>query len=196
MEMMTVMDLGQRRSTRTRRTWKLDIKKTPKKKNKPEVESEAATLRNKSSMISRSNKLEKLKMTTPTKVKTASPSRRQTKSQESPRNQNLKRLSQQNLKPAKPGTTLYRQKADVSQRTFISLLSSWEKLSNKTLTQAVQTMPKPKPKTDGQSQEALQNNFEMLGQASELPLDAKIEIDEVLQSRANRKPRDKNLGNS
>ena len=135
--------------------------------------------------------LEKLKMTTPIKVKTASPSQRQPKRQESPRNLNLKRLNQQTLKPAKPGTNLYLQKADESQRNFISLLSRWENLSNKTLTSAVQTIPKLKPKTDGQSRDVLENNFENIGQAPELPLDAKVENDDVLQPRTNRKPQTK-----
>ena len=101
--------------------------------------------------------LEKLKMTTPIKVKTASPSQRQPKRQESPRKLNLKRLNQHTLKPAKPGTNLYLQKANESQRNVNSLLSRWEKLSNKTLTSAVQTIPKLKPKTDGQSRD--ENNF-------------------------------------
>ena len=108
MEMMTVMDLGPRKTTRMRRTtWKLDTRKTPDKENKPEVEVEAATSRTPSNKMSRSSKLEKLKMTTPNKVKTASSSQTKSGRQESPRIRNLKRLNQQTLKPAKPGTILY-----------------------------------------------------------------------------------------
>ena len=168
MEMMTVMDLGPRKTTRMRRTtWKLDTRKTPDKENKPEVEVEAATPRTPSNKMSRSNKLEKLKMATPNKVKTAFPSQSKSGRQESPRNQNLKRLNQQNLKPAKPGTSLYHQKADDSKRNFISLISKWENFSNTALTSVVQTMPRSNHKTDGQSREVLENNFENIGQAPE-----------------------------
>ena len=100
------------------------------------------------------------------------------------------------MKPAKPGTNLYLQKADESQRNVISLLSRWENLSNETLTSAVQSIPKSKPKMDGQSRDVLENTFENVGQAPGLPLDAKVDNDEVSQSRTNRKPRNKKLENS
>ena len=44
-------------------------------------------------------------------------------------------------------------------------------------------MPRLNPKTDGQSQEVLENNFQKFGQAPDLPLDAKVENYEVSQSR-------------
>ena len=107
MEIKTVMDLGARRSTRTRRLWNLDRKQTPKnKKNKQEVEMEAATPRTPSKNIPKSSKLGILKMTTPNQVKTASPKQRQPRCQESPRNLNLKRLNQQRLQPGQPRTYL------------------------------------------------------------------------------------------
>ena len=178
-----------------RTAWKLDTRKTPDKENKQEVEVEAATSRTPSNKMSRSSKLEKLKMTTPNKVKTASSSQTKSGRQESPRIRNLKRLNQQTLKPAKPGTVLYHQKVDDSKRNFISLLSKWEDFSNTALTSLAQTIPRLNNKMDGQSQDVLENNIEKFGQAPDLPLDAKVENKEVLQSRTNRKPRNKKLEN-
>jgi hypothetical protein len=44
-------------------------------------------------------------------------------------------------------------------------------------------MPRLKPKTDGQSQEVIENDFQKFGQAPDLPLDTKVENYEVSQSR-------------
>jgi hypothetical protein len=200
MEMMTVMDLTQRTTSRRCRTkWKLDARKPPEDKeneeNKQENRIEAATPRTPGRKKSRSTKLGILKMTTPKKVKTASPAPRMSGRKESPRNRTLKRLTQQNLLPMKPRMILCQQTAEDSRRNFTSLLSKWEDFSNSVLTSALQTKPRLNFETDGQSQEVLQNNFEKYGQAPDLPLDAKVGNVGVLQSRTNRKPPDRNLEN-
>ena len=99
MEMMTVMDLGLRKSTGTRRMNIVDVKQTHKNKNiKPAVELEEATSRTTGKNRTGINKIGKLRMTTPNKVITASPRRRQPRGKESPRNLNLKGLK---LQPTK-----------------------------------------------------------------------------------------------
>ena len=87
---MTVMDLGQRTTSRRSRTrWKLDARKPQEveenEENKQENGIEAATLRTPGRKTSRSTKLGILKMTTPKKVKTASPGPRMSGRKESPR---------------------------------------------------------------------------------------------------------------
>ena len=62
--------------------------------NKHENGMEAATLKTPGRKMSRSTKLEIMKMTTPKKVKTASPCPRMSGRKESPRNRTLKRLTQ------------------------------------------------------------------------------------------------------
>jgi hypothetical protein len=96
----------------------------------------------------------------------------------------------------KPRMILDSQTADNSKRNFTSLLSRWENIcnsSNIVLTSAFQDNPRSKQKTDGQSQDVLQNTSKKFGQAPNLLLDAKVGKLEVLQSRMNEKPRDKNL---
>ena len=201
-DMITVMDLGQRTSTRRKgkgNEWKIvkqqEDKIEDKEDNKHEDGMEAAKIGT-PGRKSRSMKMGIMKMTTPRKVKTASPCPRMSGRKESPRNRSLKRLNQQTLLNMKPRMILDSQTADNSKRNFTSLLSRWENIcnsSNIVLTSAFQDNPRSKQKTDGQSQDVLQNTSKKFGQAPNLLLDAKVGKLEVLQSRTNEKPRDKNL---
>ena len=121
----------------------------------------------------RSSKLARLKMTTPCKAKTAATFRRQPKNQESPRTLNLKTTQ------LKPKSNLLTQNPEESQRNFISLLSRWENISSTALTPSVQTMPRSRPKAEGQSQKVLQNTFEKLEKTFGTLLDGKFDYEEV-----------------
>ena len=193
MEIMTVVDKGLTTSTRRRGTSSKNRTQTPKKQqNKPESEPEAATdhyPKNKKHL--RPSNIARMKMTTPTKVKTASTFRRQAKIQESPRTMTLKRLSTLKKTPLKPRSSLLTRKPENSQRKFTSLLSKWEEISSSALTPAVKTMPRSRPETEGQSQKVLQNTFEKMEKTSGVLLDAKFDLDEVLQTLTNEKPRSK-----
>ena len=159
MEMLTVVDLGPRTSSRMKRTGsKLDARKQPEAAEEDEVNKhengmEAAALET-PGRKSISYKLGRMKMTTPRKVKTASPCPRMSGRKESPRNRTLKRLNHQNLLSVRPRMILGQQTAENSKRNFTSLLSKWENISNfsnTVLTSAFQTMPRSNDKTDGQS---------------------------------------------
>ena len=133
-EIVTVSDIGMRKTTRRKRS-RSQEKKTSKLKQEEM----------------------KTKMTTPIKVKTASNIQRRARTPGgSPRSQKVKRLASHNLINRKPETISRSLTAKDSRRNFSSLLSRWEHLSTSSdsvLTSASLLIPRSRKSTDGQSQQ-------------------------------------------
>ena len=105
-EIVTVSDIGMRKTTRRNGSGSQD-QKTSKCKQ------------------------EEMKMTTPQKVKTASNFLRRARTPGgSPRSQKVKRLASHGSTARKPDKISTNQTAKNSRRNFSSLLSRWENLSN------------------------------------------------------------------
>ena len=147
---------SRRKGTRTSSKNK-SISKNKKQQNKPESQQEVAIENyQKNKKQPRPSSLARMKMTTPTKVKTASTNRRQFRGQESPRTLTLKRLNTLKTTPVKSRTCLLPRKPENPRVKFNALLSKWEDMSNLALTPAVGILPRSSRIMEGQSREVLQ----------------------------------------
>ena len=181
MKLMEVRNFGvQKTSRRFKRRKEQELSK-----NKPQTQQEVEKKRK-----GDNNKLvyeEKMKTTSPIRVKLGSNHKNRKTLRNSP---SLKRLKPLNLAKMLPRTNPIQNELKNSPFNFKKLLSSWEVLSAKTLTPVVNLLPKSAKFADSQSGRCLENvrvekKLKMLGQPSEFLLDAKIEARPKSGSSAN-----------
>ena len=120
---------------------------------------------------------EKMKMTSPRRVKIGANQKNKKLSYNSP---GLKRLKPPNFAKMLPRTNSIQNELKNSPFNFKKLLSSWEDLSTRNLTSAVTMTPKSAKFANSQLGRLLEKvrvekKLKMLGQPSESSLDAKVE---------------------